>query len=110
MGKIDIIRDMAKDSTVEKMVFKLVGSSKNRFDAPYDLVQDIYLSLLQKDDAIIQDLYNKGELGFYVLRMVRNQLFSVNSPYYYTYIKFFNNSETLESAKDKFEEDRRRVC
>ena len=110
MTKNDVIEELSKDGVVEKIVFKLLSSSKNRFDAPDDLIQDIYLLLLQKDDDLIVNLYNKGELGYYLLKITRNQLLSANSPYYTKYIKFRANSDDLtQAANTIFEEDRRRV-
>lgn len=98
MTKNDVIEELSKDGTVEKIVYKLLSSSKNRFDAPDDLIQDIYLILLQKDDELILDLYNKKQLGFYLLKIARNQMISQNSNYYYTYIKFLTQSDDISEA------------
>ena len=98
MTKYEIIDELCKNSTVEKIVNKLVSSSKNRFDFPDDLIQDIYVLLLEKDEDLIVNLYNKGELGFYLLKVVRNQLLSKNSPYYTKYIKFRAYSDDITQA------------
>lgn len=110
MTKYEIIDELSKDSTVEKIIYKLLPASKNRFDCPEDLVQDIYVLLLEKDDKLIIDLYNKGELGYYLLRIAKNQLLSANSPYYYKYIKFRAQSDDISEAAHIVEEDTRRVC
>lgn len=110
MTKYEIIDELSKDNTVEKIIYKLLPASKNRFDCPEDLVQDIYVLLLEKDDKLIIDLYNKGELGFYLLRIAKNQLLSANSPYYYKYIKFRAQSDDISEAAHIVEEDTRRVC
>ena len=110
MTKYEVINIIAREHLVEKIVNKLLSSSKNPFDCPEDLIQDIYLLLLQKDDKLIIDLYNKGELGFYLLKIARNQLLSANSPYYTKYIKFLTHCDELEKAAHISEEDRRRVC
>ena len=110
MTKYEIIDELSKEGTVEKIIYKLLPASRNRFDCPEDLVQDIYVLLLEKDDKLIIDLYNKGELGFYLLKIAKNQLLSANSPYYYLYIKFRVNSDDLENAAHIASEDRRRVC
>ena len=110
MTKWEIVDELSRSNTVEKIIYKLLPASKNRFDCPDDLVQDIYVLLLEKDDDLIIDLYNKGELGFYLLKVARNQLLSVNSKYYYTYIKLGAQSDELEKAAHISEEDRRRVC
>ena len=105
MTKYEVVKGLAEDGTVERIVYKMLTGSKNRFDAPADLIQDIYLYLYEKDDNLICNLYNKGELGYYILRMARNQMHSTHSPYFYTYIKFHSLSDDLEAAKDKLEED-----
>ena len=98
MTKWEIVDELSRSNTVEKIIYKLLPASKNRFDCPDDLVQDIYVLLLEKDDKLIIDLYNKGELGFYLLKIARNQLLSKNSPYYTKYIKFRSQSDDLTQA------------
>lgn len=109
MTKYDVIDEIAKTNQVEKIVYRLLGSSKNPFDCPQDLIQDIYLLILKKDDSLILSLYEKGQLGYYILKIARNQMLSKNSPYYYNYIKFRVQSDDLESAKNTVTEDRRGV-
>ena len=98
MTKYEVVDIISRDHLVEKIVFKLLPASKNPFDCPEDLIQEIYLLLLQKDDNLIVNLYNKGEIGFYILRISRNQLLSKNSPYYQKYIRFLANSDELEKG------------
>ena len=105
MTKLEIIDELSKDSIVEKIIYKLLPASKNRFDCPEDLVQDVYVLLLEKDDKLIIDLYNKGELGYYLLKIARNQLLSVNSPYYTKYIKLGANSDDITQATNIPTED-----
>ena len=98
MTKYEIINIIAKEHLVERIVNKLLSSSKNPFDCSEDLIQDIYLLLLQKDDDLIVNLYNKGELGYYLLKIAKNQLLSANSPYYQKYIRFQSNSDDITQA------------
>ena len=98
MTKCDVVEKLYKDGTVDRIIYKLLSSSKNPFDCPEDLIQDIYLLLLQKDDDLIVNLYNKGEIGFYLLKIARNQLLSANSPYYQKYIRFLANCDELEKG------------
>lgn len=98
MTKVEIIDELSRFNTVEKIIFKLLPCSKNPFDCPEDLIQDVYLLLLQKNDDLIVNLYNKGELGFYLLKIARNQLLSKNSPYYTKYIKFRAQSDDISEA------------
>lgn len=105
MTKYEVIDIIAREHLVERIVNKLLSSSKNPFDCSEDLIQDIYLILLNSDENLIVTLYNKGELGFYLLKVVRNQLLSVNSKYYYTYIKFRANSDDITQAAHITTED-----
>ena len=105
MTKYEVVDIIAREHLVEKIVNKLLSSSKNPFDCPEDLIQDIYLILLNSDENLIVALYNKGELGFYLLKVARNQLLSVNSKYYYTYIKFRSNSDDITQATNIPTED-----
>ena len=98
MTKYEVVDIIAREHLVERIVNKLLSSSKNPFDCPEDLIQEIYLLLLQKDDDLIVNLYNNGEIGFYLLKIARNQLLSVNSKYYYTYIKLGANSDDISEA------------
>ena len=110
MTKYEVVDIISREHLVEKIVYKLLPCSKNPFDYPQDLIQDIYLILLNGDENLIVTLYNKDELGFYLLKIARNQLLSKNSPYYTKYIKFRAQSDDLtQAANTIFEEDRRRV-
>ena len=105
MNKYEVLDIIAREHLVERIVNKLLSSSKNPFDCPEDLIQDIYLLLLQKDDDLIINLYNKDEIGFYLLKIARNQLLSKNSPYYQKYIRFQSNSDDITQATNIPTED-----
>ena len=107
MTKYDVLDIIAREHLVEKIVYKLLPCSKNPFDCPEDLIQDIYLLLLQKDDDLIVNLYNKDEIGFYLLKIARNQLLSKNSPYYQKYIRFKSQSDDISEAAHITTEDNR---
>ena len=98
MNKYDVVDIIAREHLVDRIVNKLLSSSKNPFDCPEDLIQEIYLLLLQKNDDLIVNLYNKDEIGFYLLKIARNQLLSKNSPYYQKYIRFQSNSDDITQA------------
>ena len=98
MTKYDVVDIIAREHLVERIVNKLLSSSKNPFDCPEDLIQEIYLLLLQKDDDLIVNLYNKEELAYYLLKIARNQLLSANSPYYQKYIRFQSHNDDITQA------------
>lgn len=98
MTKYEVVDIISRDHLVEKIVFKLLPASKNPFDCPEDLIQDVYLLLIEKSDKLIVDLYERGELAYYLLRVARNQLLSKNSPYYQKYIRFKSQSDDISEA------------
>ena len=98
MTKYEVIDIIAKEHLVDRIVTKLLSSSKNPFDCPEDLIQDLYLILLEKDDDLIVNLYDNGELAYYLLKIARNQLLSANSPYYQKYIRFQSHNDDITQA------------
>lgn len=105
MSRDEIVQELGETKQVEKIVWKLLKESKNPVDAPEDLIQEIYLVLLEKDPKYIESLWEKGELGYYIIALVRNNLFSVNSRYYYKYIKMRSLSDDIRKAEDIIYED-----
>lgn len=91
MNKNEIVNEIATEQLVEKIVSKFGGEE--------DLVNDIYLSLLQKDEELIQQLYDTNSLPFYIIRMVRNNVHSVSSPYYTTYVKSQKYNISIDELK-----------
>lgn len=77
----EIVESLASKKEVEKII-KNLGCFN---DSSKDLAQDIYISLMEKDPDLIQSLYDKGELNYYITRMVKNNLNSSTSPYHTTY-------------------------
>lgn len=102
MTKYEVVDIIAREHLVDRIVTKLLSSSKNPFDCPEDLIQDIYLLLLQKDDNLIVNLYNKDEIAYYLLRVVRNQLLSKNSPYKAILVTFFTDCWCMIDVKSRY--------
>lgn len=96
-----LIEKIAAERLVENLIGRLrVTQSEARFDLD-DLTQDIYVSLMDKDEELIAGLYERGELEYYILRMVVNQVCSKTSPYYTQYKK---NLPVDPELKDEGEE------
>lgn len=58
-----------------------------------DLQQDLYISLLV--DAKLSGIYERGELNFYLARLVMNNIASKTSPFYRIYKRPLNLGEPL---------------
>lgn len=71
---------------IEKIVYRFAATYKLPKDDLADLIQDIYIILLEKDRDFLYGLIDREEIAFYIIRIVRNQLLSSTSPYYRTYV------------------------
>lgn len=98
MDKYKIIDEISKDKLVEEIVYNI--GSKDDEDLK-DLVQDIYINLLEKEDNLIETLYSTNQLKFYIVKMVVNNIHSKNSPYYTKYKKDKINKVKIEELYDK---------
>ena len=102
-----IVGQIAESRTVEDLVRNITHKSKLDADLA-DLVQIIYFALLQTDVKRLEDLTSSGGMRFYIVRMIQNQYFSKNSPFYVEIRKFSDRmseitsqiSETYDSEKD----------
>lgn len=68
--KDEIIAQLAQKKIVEKLI-KSATKSGDNLD---DLAQDLYISLLQKDEDLITSLYERGQLCFYIKAMIKKNL------------------------------------
>ena len=98
MDKYKIIDEISKQKIVEEIVYNI--GSKDDEDLK-DLIQDIYINLLEKEDSLIETLYNTNQLKFFIIRMVVNNIHSKNSPYYTKYKKDKINKVKIEELYDK---------
>ena len=100
MTKNEIIEIIAKEKVVEQIVSN-IAKSADCDDTLKDLSQEIYLDLLSKDEEKIINLYETNQIRFFVVRMVTNNLFSKNSPFYQTFKKNTNATVNIDNLKDK---------
>lgn len=63
-----------------------------------DLIQDIILDVMIKPPDKIRKMYKKGEIRFFISKMITNNICSKNSPYYYIYKK--RKFEDIDNDKD----------
>ena len=82
-----IINEIANNGLVEEIIQGVSYSKFENTENLKDLTQDIYLQLLQMDNAKINELYFKKQLRFWVTRIITNNIHSKTSQYYYQYKK-----------------------
>lgn len=95
MDVLNIVDRLARNRVVEDMI-----KNMNINDYPDDLAQEIYLILLEYDKEKIEDIYNKNQINFFISRIITNQAFSKNSPFYLNYKKWDFNKEDLYFEND----------
>lgn len=73
MNAKEIVNELAKNRVVEKLLshFNTVNKA--------DLAQNIYMSLLLKDDDFLTDLYTTNRLNYYLIGAIRNEVMSNTS-------------------------------
>ena len=98
MDKYKIIDEISKQKVVEEIVYNI--GDKGDEDLK-DLIQDIYINLLEKEDNLIENLYATNQLKYFIIRMVVNNIHSKNSPYYTKYKKDKINKVKIEELYDK---------
>lgn len=95
MEVLNIVEKLARNRVVEDMI-----KNMNINDYPDDLAQEIYLILLEYDKEKIEEMYNKNQINFFISRIITNQAFSKNSPFYLNYKKWDFNKEELDFDND----------
>ena len=100
MNKTQIISQIANEKLVERVINKI--DSTIMANCP-DLANDIYLSLMEKDNDTIVNLFESDQLAFFIIRMVKNNIFSSNSPYYRIYKKHEINNVALDEHFNSIE-------
>lgn len=110
MDKYEIVNRLARERKVEEFIRNTAKTSAPELD---DLAQDVYLSLLDMEDEKITGLWERGELEFWIARIISNQYFSTSSPFYTKYKKFLSKSEPIKNTnitEEKTWMDKKRVC
>ena len=83
---MNVIEEIAKRKVVETICHN-IGIEGTDLE---DLSQMIYVMLLEyQDQEKLVDMYARGELRFFIARMLTNNYFSKTSPWYQTYQKYY---------------------
>jgi hypothetical protein len=101
---IKIINELERNNTIRELCENMRVSSAD-ID---DLVQEIYLILLEYDNEKVINMYNNKQLKFFLVGIIQRQYHSVTSPYYKKYKKYYslidantiNNSELNDDDLD----------
>lgn len=98
-----IIALLAGDRRVEDIVRKVAHTERLGADLE-DLCQEVYVILLNYPADKIVDLWRTDCMGFFLARVIMNQLRSRTSRFYYTYKRFqalCRSLDGLDFSEDK---------
>ena len=85
MTKEEVVEYIARSKLIQECIKVVTGGVwRSEYD---DLTQDLLVEFLDQGKKIV-DLYKKGQLRYYVVRVVRNNLQSATSRFYYRYRRF----------------------
>ena len=77
---MEMVTILARERRVETMVENI---AKQPLSADLkDLAQMVYVILLEYDESRLLDLWEHGQINFFIARIILNQYRSVNSPFY----------------------------
>lgn len=89
---------LARERRVETMVENI---AKQPLSADLkDLAQMVYVILLEYDEGRLLDLWEHGQINFFIARIILNQYRSVNSPFYKLFRKHGKRQEDIETIRE----------
>ena len=84
MSTRGVVEEIARSKLIQECIKVVTGGVwRSEYD---DLVQDILIELLDQEKIV--DLYKKNQLKFYIMRVVRNNIQSATSRFFYKYRRF----------------------
>ena len=92
-SKAHIIETLAQEKRVEALVENIAHHSLTA-DLK-DLSQMVYLILLEYDESKLQDLWENGQINFFLVRIILNQYRSSNSPFHAIFRKYQERSLSI---------------
>lgn len=100
-SKSDIVEILGRERRVEQMVSSI--THKTWCADLADLSQMVYLALLTYDDDKIIDLWEHGQINFFIARVIINQFRSSRSPFHALFRKYQQKSVDI-TDKDYIDE------
>lgn len=99
MTRMEIVERLGREKRVETMVCNI---ARRPIDQDlHDLVQIVYLTLLTYDPEKIIDLYEHGEINFFLVRVIKTNLASPRSPYAAQVTRFRSRTSSIRPDFDQ---------
>lgn len=101
----EIVEELARDKIFEEIINIFQSKKKKLIPHKEDLAQYLYLSLLQKKESFIVQLYENCKLRWFLFAMVSNSVNSRTSKYYYDEQRWEDKKIPMVYALDEDDED-----
>ena len=95
---MQIIERLALERRVETMV-ENIAKQPLTTDLK-DLSQMVYVILLEYDEDKLLDLWEHGQINFFIARIILNQYRSANSPFFKLYRKYGRKAEDITELRE----------
>jgi len=93
-----MVEQMARERRVETMVENIARRSLT--PELKDLAQMVYLILLEYDEDKLADLWENGQMNFFIARIIINQYRSANSPFFKLFRKYGLKAEDIDQYRE----------
>ncbi len=87
MTKTEIVHSLAQARVVEDITVRVAKASALTPELQ-DLAQIVYVALLSMDDDKLADLYESGQVNYFIVGIVRKQYWSQTSPFFHKFREF----------------------
>lgn len=94
-----VVEQIAKQKIVEEIVYNIAKDTTD--EDLHDLVQDVYMTLMEKDEDWLEGIYDRGQIRYLISRIVTNNINSKTSRFYYNYKKNKLKQISLDDYKEK---------
>lgn len=93
-----VVEQIAKQKIVEEIVYNIAKDTTD--EDLHDLVQDVFMTLLEKDEDWLDGIYDRGQIRYLISRIVTNNINSKTSRFYYNYKKNKLKQISLDDYKE----------
>lgn len=94
MTRTEWVEQIARERVVEQIARNIAGSG----DLIDDLTQTVYEALLTYREESIVSMCERGEIRFFIARLVLNQYRSRTSPFFMRHRRFSYDSDPIDTA------------
>ena len=92
-----VVDELARGRVVEELVQNITRSRLT--PELKDLCQMVYEIILGYDEDMIMDLWEHGQMRYFIARIVLNQYRSRNSPFHFTYRRYTQKAVDISELR-----------